>query len=122
MTLPFSQDSNEFMLTELLLHNSTMEDGIYRYRISSPLSTGHLQSLKLQLRWRSLTTARLKYKFGLHRFLCNRTPTALVSTTKDMVRALKGAYDEHYVKLQDMKGVYLTIINAPTQALREGGP
>ena len=51
MTLPFSQDSNEFMLTELLPHNSTMEDGIYRYRISSPLSAGHLQSLKLQLRY-----------------------------------------------------------------------
>jgi hypothetical protein len=88
-----------------------MENGIYRYRFSSPRSAGQLQSLKLQLRYprRPLTLALLKIVFERHRFLSNRTPTALVSTTKDIVRALKGAYD----KDEDMKDVYLTIINIP---------
>jgi len=56
----------------------------------------------------------LKIEFELHRFLSNRIPTALVSTTKDIVRALKGAYDAHYIKDEDMEDVYLTIISIPS--------
>jgi hypothetical protein len=89
-----------------------MENGIYRYRFSSLRSAGQLQSLKLQLCYprRPLTLALLKIEFELHRFLSNRTSTALVSTTKDIVRALKGAYD---IEDEDMKDVYLAIINIP---------
>jgi hypothetical protein len=36
-----------------------------------------------------------------------------VSTTKDLVRAVKGAYDKCYVNGEGMKDVYLTIINVP---------
>ena len=91
-----------------------MEDGIYRYRFSSPSSAGQLQSYKLQLRYQRqhLTPDLLKNEFGLHRFRHNRIPTALVSTTKDIVRAMKGAYDEYYTG-HDIKDIYLTIINIP---------
>ena len=63
-----------------------MEDGIYQYRLSSLRSAEQLQSLKLQLCYprRPLTLALLKIEFELHMFLSNRTPIALVSTTKDM--------------------------------------
>ena len=39
-----------------------------------------------------------------------------------MVPALKGAYDEHYVKLQDMKDVYLPIRNVPTPGSERPDP
>ena len=92
-----------------------MEDGIYRYRFSSPRSAGQLQSLKLQLGHphRPITSAQLKNEFQRHRFLSNRSPTALVSTTKDIVQAVKGAYDAYYINGEDMKYVYLTIVNIP---------
>ncbi|KAG9228059.1 hypothetical protein BJ875DRAFT_490287 [Amylocarpus encephaloides] len=62
---------------------------------------------------RGQTELGTEQKRSAKRFLDNKIPTALVSTTKDIVRALKGAYDAHCIKGEDMMDVYLTIINIP---------
>ena len=78
------------------------------------IRAGHLQSLKPQRRYprRLLYTGSTENRVQRHRFLSNRIlPTALVSTTKDVVRTLKGVYDKHYIEDEDVKDMYLTIIN-----------
>jgi hypothetical protein len=80
-----------------------MEDGIYRYRFFSPRSAGKLQSRKLQLDHprQPLAPAQLKDESKRYRILSNRRTTALASTTKDPVRAVKGASDKYYIDGED---------------------
>ena len=104
-------------MTGATLQNITSEGGVYRYRFSSSRSAGHLESSKRQLVefGPPLTPVQLRAGFDLHKNLSNRVPTALVSTTKDIVRALKGAYDQWYRHELEAKDVYLAIINIPPQ-------
>ncbi|THV47738.1 hypothetical protein BGAL_0291g00020 [Botrytis galanthina] len=83
------------------------------YRVYSPKSAGDLVCGKANQRWHRPSHINLEGEFKNHRNLSNREPTALVSVTTSIIRALKIAFNKHYRDDEKRAGIWIALIEVP---------
>ncbi|CCD55448.1 hypothetical protein BofuT4_P158440.1 [Botrytis cinerea T4] len=84
------------------------------YRAYSPNSAGDIVcgKSKTGLRPSHIDVTR---EFDKHRDIENRIPTALVSVTSSIVRAIKTAFNKHYKDGENRVGIWIVFIRVPYQ-------
>ncbi|KAF7916600.1 uncharacterized protein EAE98_010609 [Botrytis deweyae] len=87
------------------------------YRVYSPTSAGGLVSGKANQGWHRPSHINLEREFENHKKLSNRKPTALVSVTSSIIRALKTAFDKHYKDGEDLSDIWIAFIQVPDREL-----
>lgn len=84
------------------------------YRAYSPNSAGDIVcgKAKTGLRPSHIDVTR---EFDKHRDIENRIPTALVSVTSSIIRAIKTAFNKHYKDGENPVGIWIVFIGVPYQ-------
>ncbi|TGO62508.1 hypothetical protein BCON_0019g00440 [Botryotinia convoluta] len=83
------------------------------YRVYSPKSAGGLVCGKATEGSRRPSHINPEREFETHKVLSNREPTALVSVTSSITRALKTAFNKEYEDKEDPAGIWIAIIKVP---------
>ncbi|TGO35967.1 hypothetical protein BHYA_0139g00140 [Botrytis hyacinthi] len=82
------------------------------YRAYSPRSAGGLVSGKANQGWHRPSHINLEREFGNHKDLSNQNPTALVSVTSSIIRALNIAFNKHYRDDEKRAEIWIAFIES----------
>lgn len=87
------------------------------YRVYSPKSAGDLVCGKANQLWHRPSHINLEEEFENHKDLSNREPTALVSVTASIIRALNIAFNKHYRDDENPAEIWIALIEVPDREL-----